>query len=150
MEKHVMIHVTSLQRDEQGKDEKITLETPGMYGETGDMKYVTYKETQLAGMEGTTTTLQMYEDHVNLVREGNFLQDQEYRIGKQSKSLYQTPMGAMEISVMTREIENTIHDGEGRMRLSYDVELKGLFKHLNEIIVEIREDSEHPWKSEKS
>lgn len=150
MEKHVMIHVTSLQRDEQGKDEKITLETPGIYGETGDMKYVTYKETQLAGMEGTTTTLQMYEDHVNLVREGNFLQDQEYRIGKQSKSLYQTPMGAMEISVMTREIENTIHDGEGRMRLSYDVELKGLFKHLNEIIVEIREDSEHPWKSEKS
>lgn len=150
MEKHVMIHVTSLQRDEQGKDEKITLETPGIYGETGDMKYVTYKETQLAGMEGTTTTLRMYEDHVNLVREGNFLQDQEYRIGKQSKSLYQTPMGAMEISVMTREIENTIHDGEGRMRLSYDVELKGLFKHLNEIIVEIREDSEHPWKSEKS
>lgn len=145
-----MIHVTSLQRDEQGKDEKITLETPGIYGETEDMKYVTYKETQLAGMEGTTTTLQMYEDHVNLVREGNFLQDQEYRIGKQSKSLYQTPMGAMEISVMTRDIENTIHDGKGRMRLSYDVELKGLFKHLNEIIVEIREDSEHPWKSEKS
>lgn len=150
MEKHVMINVTSVQRDEKGKDETITLETPGMYGETEEMQYVTYQETQLAGMEGTTTTLQIYEDHVNLVREGNFLQNQEYRIGKKSFSLYQTPMGAMEISVTTRDIENTIQDGEGRMRLSYDVELKGLFNHLNEIIVEIREDPEHPWKSEKS
>ena len=150
MEKHVMIHVTSLQRDEKGKDETITLETPGIYGETDDMQYVTYKETKLAGMEGTTTTLQIYEDHVNLVRDGNFLQNQEYHLGEKSHSLYQTPMGSMEISVVTREIENTIHNGEGRMRLSYDVELKGLFSHLNEIIVEIREDPEHPWKSEKS
>ena len=150
MEKHVMINVTSVQRDERGKDETITLETPGLYGEEGGMKYVTYEETQLAGMEGTTTTLQIYEDHVNLVREGNFLQNQEYRVGKKSKSLYQTPMGAMEISTVTREIENTIQDGTGKMRLSYDVELKGLFSHLNEIIVEIREDPEHPWKSEKS
>ncbi len=145
-----MINVTSVQRDEQGKDEKITLETPGIYGEKENMKYVTYEETELAGMEGTTTTLQMYDDHVNLLREGNFLQNQEYRVGKRAQSLYQTPVGAMEISIVTREIENTIHDGKGRMRLSYDVELKGLFSHLNEIIVEIREDPEHPWKSEKS
>lgn len=73
MEKHVIISVTSLQRDENGKDEKISLETPGIYGEEGDMKYVTYRETKLAGMEGTTTTLRMYGDHVNLIREGNFL-----------------------------------------------------------------------------
>lgn len=145
-----MINVTSLQRDEQGKDEKITLETPGIYGEKDGMKYVTYQETELAGMKGTTTTLQIYEDHVNLVREGNFLQNQEYRIGKKSQSLYRTPMGSMEISIVTREIEDTIQDGIGKMRLSYDVELKGLFSHLNEIIVEIWEDPEHPWKSEKS
>lgn len=36
------------------------------------------------------------------------------------------------------------------MRLSYDVELKGLFNHLNEIIVEVREDPEDSWKSEKN
>ena len=40
--------------------------------------------------------------------------------------------------------------GKGRMRLSYDVELKGLFNHLNEIIVEVREDPEDSWKSEKN
>lgn len=59
MEKHVIINVTSLQRDENGKDETISLETPGIYGEEGDMQYISYRETKLAGMEGTTTTLRI-------------------------------------------------------------------------------------------
>ena len=71
MEKHVIINVTSVQRDETGKDEKITLETPGIYGEEGNMRYVSYRETKLAGMEGTTTTLRVYEDHVSLLREAH-------------------------------------------------------------------------------
>ena len=62
MEKKVLINVISIQRDEKGKDEKITLETPGIYGEDGGMKYISYEETKLAGMEGTTTTLRIYED----------------------------------------------------------------------------------------
>ena len=50
LEKHVIINVTSLQRDENGKDETISLETPGIYGEEGDMQYISYRETKLAGM----------------------------------------------------------------------------------------------------
>lgn len=148
MEKHVMIQVTSLQRDEDGKEEKISLETPGIYREEGGVRYVSYRETELAGLEGTTTTLELYPDHVRLLREGTFQQEQEYRLGKENRSLYQTPMGPLEITALTREIEDTIADGKGRMRLSYDVELKGLFNHLNEIIIELREDPEHSWKSE--
>ena len=48
MEKHVIINVTSLQRDENGKDETISLETPGIYGEDGDMQYISYRETKQA------------------------------------------------------------------------------------------------------
>lgn len=148
MEKNVIISVTSVQRDETGKDEKISLETPGVYGEKDGMRYVSYKETKLAGLEGTTTTLQMYDDHVSLIREGTFLQEQEYRVGCPSVSQYRTPMGDLEVLVETREIEDTIRGGHGRMRLAYDVELKGLFNHFNEIIVEVREEPHHSWKSE--
>lgn len=150
MEKKVLINVTSIQRDEKGKDEKITLETPGIYGEDGGMKYISYEETKLAGMEGTTTTLRIYEDHVQLMRQGHFLQDQEYRIGKRRTSSYETPMGSLEVAVVTREIEDTLLDGSGKLRLSYDVEIKGLSAHLNEIIVEVREDPEYSWKLEKN
>ena len=150
MEKHVIINVTSVQRDETGKDEKITLETPGIYGEEGNMRYVSYRETKLAGMEGTTTTLRVYEDHVSLLREGTFLQEHEYRIGKSSKSTYQTLMGPLEVTVVTRSIEDSLTGGEGKVVLTYDVELKGLFNHLNEVVIEVREDPEYSWKSENN
>lgn len=150
MEKHVIINVTSVQRDETGKDEKITLETPGIYGEEGNMRYVSYRETKLAGMEGTTTTLRVYEDHVSLLREGTFLQEQKYRIGKSSKSTYQTLMGPLEVTVVTRSIEDSLTGGEGKVVLTYDVELKGLFNHLNEVVIEVREDPEYSWKSENN
>ena len=150
MEKHVIINVTSVQRDETGKDEKITLETQGIYGEEGNMRYVSYRETKLAGMEGTTTTLRVYEDHVSLLREGTFLQEQEYSIGKSSKSTYQTLMGPLEVTVVTRSIEDSLTGGEGKVVLTYDVELKGLFNHLNEVVIEVREDPEYSWKSENN
>lgn len=71
-------------------------------------------------------------------------------MGKKSVSKYETPMGVLKVTVVTREIENSITAGNGRMRLSYDVELEGLFTHLNEIIVDVREDPEYSWKSEKN
>lgn len=114
------------------------------------MRYVSYRETKLAGMEGTTTTLRVYEDHVSLLREGTFLQEQEYRIGKSSKSTYQTLMGPLEVTVVTRSIEDSLTGGEGKVVLTYDVELKGLFNHLNEVVIEVREDPEYSWKSENN
>ena len=60
MRKNVMIRLTSVQRDESGEDEKISLETPGIYGEEEGYSFVTYEETGLAGLEGTTTKLVCY------------------------------------------------------------------------------------------
>jgi len=150
VEKQVMIRCKSIQRDERGKAEEVVLETPGVYGEDEDCRYLTYEETSLSGMEGTTTTIRMYEDHVTLSRQGSFLQETEYRPGTVAKSEYITPAGPMEITVSSKEITDTVSGGKGQLRLVYDIEMKGLFSHLNEIIIDVREESESSWKSEKN
>lgn len=144
-----MIRCKSIQRDERGKAEEVVLETPGVYGEDEDCRYLTYEETSLSGMEGTTT-IRMYEDHVTLSRQGSFLQETEYRPGTVAKSEYITPAGPMEITVSSKEITDTVSGGKGQLRLVYDIEMKGLFSHLNEIIIDVREESENSWKSEKN
>ncbi len=144
-----MIRCKSIQRDERGKAEEVVLETPGVYGEDEDCRYLTYEETSLSGMEGTTTTICMYGDHVTLSRQGSFLQETEYRPGTVAKSEYITPAGPVEITVSSKEITDTV-SGKGRLRLVYDIEMKGLFSHLNEIIIDVREESETSWKSEKN
>ena len=150
VEKQVMIRCKSIQRDERGKAEEVVLETPGVYGEDADCRYLTYEETSLSGMEGTTTTIRMYGDHVTLSRQGSFLQETEYRPGTVAKSEYITPAGPVEITVSSKEITDTVSGGKGRLRLIYDIEMKGLFSHLNEIIIDVREESETSWKSEKN
>ncbi|EEW97547.1 hypothetical protein GCWU000321_01541 [Dialister invisus DSM 15470] len=150
VEKQVMIRCKSIQRDERGKAEEVVLETPGVYGEDEDCRYLTYEETSLSGMEGTTTTIRMYGDHVTLSRQGSFLQETEYRPGTVAKSEYITPAGPVEITVSSKEITDTVSGGKGRLRLVYDIEMKGLFSHLNEIIIDVREESETSWKSEKN
>ena len=123
MEKQVMIRCKSIQRDERGKAEEVVLET---------------------------TTIRMYGDHVTLSRQGSFLQETEYRPGTVAKSEYITPAGPVEITVSSKEITDTVSGGKGRLRLIYDIEMKGLFSHLNEIIIDVREESETSWKSEKN
>lgn len=92
-EKKVMITCTSLQRDEHGKTDRMVLKTPGLYGESPDYRYVTYEETSLSGMDGTTTTIRMYDDRATLSRRGSFLQETIFRPGTVEKSPYMTPMG---------------------------------------------------------
>lgn len=54
------------------------------------------------------------------------------------------------MTVVTRSIEDSLTGGEGKVVLTYDVELKGLFNHLNEVVIEVREDPEYSWKSENN
>lgn len=138
--KNVMLRITSLQRDETGKAETISLETPGRYGTRGKMTFLTYDETELTGMQGTRTSLLLYPDSVALVRTGKVLQKQEYCEGEETFSVYETPMGVIDMRVKTTSIENTIAEGSGRLRIVYDVELKGLFNHVNELVIDVWEE----------
>ena len=138
--KDVMIRVTSLQRDENGHDEKISLETPGKFGVKNNVSYIMYKETELTGMQGTTTALKFYSDHACLVRMGSFMQRQEYRPGEVIQSKYDTPLGSIDMSLHTREIVNRINGGNGQAKISYDIEMSGLFLHFNELVIDVWEE----------
>lgn len=92
-------------------------------------------------MQGTRTTLFLYPDAVSLVRTGRFMQKQEYRAGEETESACETPMGALELSVRTDSIEDTVAEGGGRLRIVYDVTLRGLFTHRNEIQIDVWEES---------
>lgn len=139
-QRDVMLRITSLQRDEMGESETVSLETPGRYGRRGKMTFLTYNETELTGLEGTRTSLLMYPDSVSLVRTGKFLQKQEYCEGEETHSAYNTPLGMIDMRVKTKSIQNTIREGKGQLRIVYDVELKGLFNHVNELVIDVWEE----------
>ncbi len=138
--KNIMLRIRSVQRDETGKAEEISLETPGRYGVRNQTPFLTYEETELTGMKGTRTTLFLRPGSVSLVRTGAFMQKIEYCEGEESRSELVTPFGRADLTVKTETVENAVDSGSGRLRIVYHVDLGGVLRQLNEIVIDVWED----------
>lgn len=71
MEKQVIITVNSIIDDSSGESEKMSFVTEGiLYKEDNDY-VVSYEESEITGLGGTTTTLRVSRDSVTLTRHGS-------------------------------------------------------------------------------
>ena len=86
--RHVLLRVETVTRDEEGKEEQISLQVPGISGIREGVPYIQYEESGQAGMEGVTTTITCPEELVILERTGSVSQRQEYRRGETTQSPY--------------------------------------------------------------
>ena len=138
---NVVVAVTGTQQDETGDEQRIELMTAGRYYRKNDTDYITYDESQLTGLEGTTTLLKVRENHVVLVRMGVIEQRQEFRLGERNSSTYITPYGTMEMSVTTREMTIDFVRGSGLIAITYELEIEGKWQSTNRLAITIREEA---------
>jgi len=71
LKRDVMITVNSRQEHPDKDTDVFNFITEGTYYKEGDNYYITYNESYLTGMDGTTTTLKVEPDAVTLIRSGN-------------------------------------------------------------------------------
>ena len=138
---NVVVSVTGTQRDESGEENRIELVTAGRYYRKHGVDYFTYSESELTGLEGTTTLLKVYEDAIVLVRMGKVDQRQEFRPGAFTMSTYITPYGALEMGVGTKAVTIDLAEGIGQIMITYDLEIEGQWQSLNKLAIHIREDN---------
>lgn len=139
----VLLTVIGLQRDAQGEENKIELFTPGRRYAKNGVDYITYQETEISGLDGATTLLKIYTDHVTLVRLGAVEQRQEFRIGECSSSSYVTPFGTMEITVRTTRLTVARSNDGGcvtGVHIEYELEISGQWQSTNTLIVTVQGD----------
>lgn len=137
----VTISVQTLQRDTSGEDEHIRLITKGTYEECDDLRILRYDESELTGMSGTTTTIELRPDAVALIRTGTVLQRQEFRVGKTHAAKYHTPYGTLSLEMHTYAIDDRLRDGNGSVTLRYDVSVTGVHTRYNELTISSRKDT---------
>lgn len=136
----VIVTVVGTQRDADGDENRIELVTVGSRQDKNGVGYITYRESEISGLEGTTTLLKVYPDHLTLVRMGAVEQKQEFYPGRKSHCSYITPFGTMEMAVFTHRL--TMEQGGGRQSLSagFDLEINGEWQSYNTLTVDIREE----------
>ncbi|BCV23061.1 DUF1934 domain-containing protein [Moorella sp. Hama-1] len=123
MKKDVLVKVRGTQTNDLGEQDSIELITEGRFFIRDQHYYILYNETQLSGMEGTTTTLKVEPRRVTLNRMGTAEQKTTFETGILNAGFYVTPYGTMRISVLPSKVEVDLTEQGGSINLEYELQL---------------------------
>ena len=123
--------------------EEVQLEfvTEGRIYEEDETLRLEYDESEFSGMPGCRTRLEFASDMIRMSRLGSGVGSDteiEFRKGKRYNGYYDTPFGAVEMEVLTNEIENNLTaEGKGSVNIDYNISLKGLTEGRNRLNIEV-------------
>lgn len=135
-----VIQVIGTQTDVQGEESRLELVAVGRRYNKNGVEYIIYDETEISGLEGTTTLLKIYPAHIVLVRMGSVEQKQEFRPGHTSPGTYITPYGKFEMMIETSHLEVTLSKTDGEINIQYEVEIDGQWQSSNTLSIFVREE----------
>lgn len=138
MNKNVIISLVGSQTVEQDTN-RIELVTEGKYYKKGNSYYITYKESEVTGLEGTTTTLKVSDSVITLMRFGTVNSQLVFEQGQKHISYYDTTHGAFTIGVRANTVDINVDDNGGEIRIDYQLELDNAEVGENDFYMQIRE-----------
>lgn len=83
--------------------------------------YLAYQESELTGMEGTTTTFAVEGPRVTLMRTGSVNSQMVFEEGKQHTSLYETPFGELTVDIQTSKLIHNLSERGGLVEIKYSI-----------------------------
>ena len=124
MAQEVMISVKGIQQFDAADKDSIELVTRGSLARDGGMLTLQYEESELTGLEGTLTTIQVEPERVTMLRTGQVNTQMVFQEGIPHESLYQMPFGALMITVKATSVFFDIVPDGGVIDLMYDIEIE--------------------------
>ena len=97
------------------------LMTEGVMEVLEDGYRISYEESELTGMEGTTTTFEVCGRRVILSRAGKVNSQMVFEEGRQHTSMYETPFGELTVDIQTSSLRHTLSERGGLMEIRYSI-----------------------------
>lgn len=123
------------------EEETIELITEGdFYEEEGSFRLV-YDETEISGLKGTTTTLNVQGEKVVMSRSGNASSIMEFEKGKRHKTVYDTEFGSMYMEMSTTKVDVSLKKDPLSIdiRIDYDIIVKNMFEGKNRMHIKVKQ-----------
>ena len=140
MHDNVIISIKGKHVNENGPDE-MELVTEGRLICNDKGVLVSYQETELTGLQGTTTMLRINGPVVTLLREGTVNSQMVFEEGRRHLSMYETPYGSMSVGINTRRVKNTISETGGDLEIDYAIEIDNLMVGRNYFSMNVKRDT---------
>ena len=135
--KEITIKITGHQVNDEGGEDSMEFITEAKMYKRGDAMYLIYEESEVSGVPGYKTRLKFKGDKVQMKRFGEGVgigNEINFERGKRYTGFYDTPFGAIEMEVLTNELENNLsEEGSGQLDIDYSISLKGLLEGRNRL-----------------
>ena len=139
MEKDVVISIKGMQKYEGNDPDTVELETAGRLMKDKAGYTLSYQESEITGLEGTLTTIQVEGEQVTLMRMGEFNSQMVFQEGRRHLSMYNTPYGAMSVGVNTRHLLADLSDKGGDIEIDYAIEIDHAIAGRSVFQIKVRE-----------
>ena len=123
MSENVVISITACQMYDEQDPDRIELVSAGTLEQTEEGYTLSYEESELTGLEGTTTVLQVGPGQVTLLRQGGGNSVMVFEEGRQHVSVYDTPEGSLTVSVNTRRLRSDLGPQGGDIEIYYSIDI---------------------------
>ena len=141
MEKEIILFVRGEQTYDSAAPEVTELATEGVMTIDGGEIILTYQESELTGMAGTTTRFIIRGDTVVLERTGMIVSRMEFKQGERSSSFYETPWGTMAVDVATTKLAHRLTERGGVMEIAFTIAINHQVTGENRFKIRVRERS---------
>ena len=132
-----------IEEEENEPEGPIEMFSEGELYITDDRVIIAYDESELTGMEGSSTQVRFEKNApelITMMRSGNVSTILVFEEGKRHICTYQTPYMPFEICVYTKKVKNNLLES-GVIDLDYIVEIRGAQAERTQFKIEIFEDS---------
>ena len=137
--KNVLINIKGIQRTADNENENVELVTEGVFYKKDAKYYLVYAESEVTGMEGTTTIVEIERDKVSIIRNG-FINNQLLFIpNRKTTSYYDTQLGGFSVSVMSTDVDVDVSESGGEVRVDYKMDINDAFANETKISINIKE-----------
>lgn len=141
MEKEVLVSIHSTQRIGGEAPEETSLVTDGILSRNEQGLVLSYAESELTGMVGTTTTFYIEPERITLERSGTVHSRMVFAQGQEDRSLYDVGFGALMIAVLAEEVRVDMDENGGTMEVSYAVTIEQESAGRIEYRIDVRQKS---------
>ena len=117
----VLLRIRGEQYFDDIDPDETELMTDGTLEITPEELRLVYQESELTGMEGTTTTFSLKGPQVILTRTGAVNSQMVFEEGRQHTSLYETPFGELTVDIQTSILKHNLSERGGLLEIKYSI-----------------------------
>ncbi len=138
MKRNVTISVLGEQYFEGVDPNQTELLTEGTLEKTENGWELRYEESELTGMEGTTTVFEVVGEEVTLRREGAVQSEMHFSAGEIHTSAYETPYGSLTVEVGTSFLRVELSEAGGEMEIRYSIAVEHQVTGENRFLIKVK------------